>query len=187
MKNTLIAVTSIALLTGSNLAHAEFGEKVNCQTSTFQVPMYAGQASCHVSGHWIDQYVSPTTQSSTYLTEWINNQNFGCWASVPFSHYATLTSESCDYKPVASVYAYSSSTFTNIITAGGKDFDGSIVENKLWINGVLQSTSTVSRYWPEGTRLIIKAQTKDNDGYTHQTTKTHYVEYSCTEGEIITC
>lgn len=186
-KNTITAILATALLIASNAAHAEFGEKVNCQTTSSQIPIYAGWASCVTGGVFVDQYVFASPSSSQIITEYIDGRYYSCWASVPFSHYDTVTSEQCDYKPVARIWASPSGTATTIVTASGRDFDGSIVENKLWINGQLQSSNSIEGFWSEGTRLTIKARTKDNDGYTHETTKTYYVEFVCDKGEIITC
>lgn len=175
------------LLVTSHSAFAEFGEKVNCSTQSSQVPYYSGTASCRVGVVWLDQFIGFSYSSSIRLSEYVDGQNLSCWASIPFAGYQTVTSEECDYKPVARATASASGTATTIVTASGRDFDGSIVSNKLWINGALQSSASVEGYWSEGTLLNIRARTTDNDGYTNETTTSYRVSYFCDDGPISTC
>lgn len=168
---------TLTFLLLSNNAFAEFGEKVNCQTTTYQYPVYAGYAQCYTMGHYIYQYVPPTVVSHTYISEWIDGVYHSCYASIPFSHNETGTAQTCDYKPVATASGRSINHTETNITATGRDFDGSIVNTKLWINGVLQSSTSVTRFWPEGTVLTIKAKTTDNDGYTHEHTRSYTVRF----------
>lgn len=188
MKNMIKTLFSACMLLASTSAFAEFGEKVNCSTQSTQIAYYSGVASCRVGIQWLDQYVSFSYSPSTRITKFINGQFLSCWATIPFGGYQTVTSQECDYKPLASVNATSSwYDLTTRVTASGRDFDGSIVSNQLWINGQLQSSPSVVRFDAPGTVLNIRAKTTDNDGYTHETTRTHVVTFQgpvCNPGEI---
>lgn len=188
MKKLITSLFSACMLLASTSAFAEFGEKVNCTTQTTQITYYYGWASCRVGSMWLDQYVGYHNSPSYYVTKFTGGQFYSCWANLPFTGTQTLTSEDCDYKPLASANATSSwYDFSTRVTASGRDFDGSIVSNQLWINGQLQSSPSVVRFDAPGTVLSIRARTTDNDGYTHETTRTHVVNFQppqCLPGEI---
>lgn len=187
MKTFTTTLFSALLLLTSSSAFAEFGEKVNCRNESSQVAIYQGYAYCNVAGYTISQYVFTTTSPIAHIADWVNGSYYSCIANVPFAGYQTVVSEQCDYKPVARAAAFPSGTATTIVSATGRDFDGSIVANKLWINGALQSGTVVDGFWREGTVLNIRAQTTDNDGYTHEATTRYVVRYTCDDGPISTC
>jgi len=187
MKIITKTLFSSLLLLASSSAFAEFGEKVNCRNESSQVAIYRGYASCNVAGNTISQYVFTTTSPVASIADWVNGRYYSCLASVPFAGYETVVSEQCDYKPVARAAAFPSGTATTIVSATGRDFDGNIVANKLWINGALQSSTVVEGFWNEGTVLNVRAQTTDNDGYTHEATTRYVVQYTCDDGPINIC
>lgn len=164
-------------------------EPVNCQTKTVgQQAIYTGWAACSVNGNYLQQHFQPTTNQRQLLTQWNGSNYDQCWANVPFYKYETITRRVCDYKPEATIRAFSAEDEGTIIRVNGSDSDGSITKKELWINNVKQSSSTLRVNYPPGTYLLIKAKVTDNDGYTDEAVRSYNVEKpGCAQGPVNQC
>lgn len=174
-----IALLSLLLASFSFTANAgdEFGEKVNCRSTTSQLPIYAGWAYCTPPGanFPISQYVSPTPQSIVFIHQYSEGSFRSCLASVPFSHYSNVTTTQCDYKPVSSISASPHEFWETYVRVSGKDYDGNVVKTELWIDGVKKpNRGATSNYTMVHSTVpfTVKVKVTDNDGYTHTSTKT---------------
>jgi len=177
---TYLLAASAAVL--SNVASAEFGEKVNCRIETTgQVSIYQGWASCNVDGYHLSQFVHATTLPAIRLTQWQGGSYKSCSASVPFYKKEDVTQEVCDYKPQANFNlvafydgtAYQASLRVN---AQGRDFDGNISRHQFWVNGVYKGASVAPITVSSFTQFTVKYTVTDNDGYTHTQTQSIIVD-----------
>lgn len=179
----LLAFTGLTLVF-TNVAMAQpFGEKVNCRTVTGELKIYGGYAKCSVYDNgtvWIEQYVSPSTSSRANISEWINGKYYSCWANVPYLRTDTTTTEVCDYKPLPGL-RYSNTVVLDpyggperwriknaFVTANSRDYDGNVVSQEIWVDGVKFSGTTVNLWqiggWNQA-RYWVRVVATDNDGY----------------------
>ena len=164
-------------------AMAEFGEKVNCKSTTIgQQAIYEGWADCKATfsgNEKVWRYYSASPQRTRF--DWFYNSNSewqSCSADVPFSHYETVKTTKCDYKPVASVWVYpDEGTTSSQVGANAKDFDGTITKIEMFVDGVKVSGNMKWLHGNAGDTFNVRVIATDNDGYTHTETRTVTLKY----------
>lgn len=84
------------------------GEKLNCSTSQYEVPIYGGWSSCFATDYgWIDEYVPRTYSPVRTLREEVRENGYlvtySCTANIDQIGYDTIENDECSYNPEVQV------------------------------------------------------------------------------------
>ncbi|WP_457933869.1 hypothetical protein LOS73_14150 [Pseudoalteromonas sp. SCSIO 43210] len=186
------------------LASAAGDKKVKCETTTNQLEYYYGLASCSTfDGDFLSEYVSKSySQWYTIIQDKYDNgswKNYRCSSNLPNSAYETISNESCQYTPKASINrhyveeSYDSRTDTTYYAAGVivaqftfSDRDGEVQKVEKWVNG----QSTTKSHVDITSASEVKLKVTDNDGNVTETSTTVYppMMQTCSRGgQLILC
>jgi hypothetical protein len=184
-----IILSSFLFTSCFSLASAEpFGEKVNCRIQTGQQIIYGGFASCTVYDKGlivrVSEFISSSLSNSAHIHEYVNGKFYGCWADIPYLRTDTVTTEVCDYKPLPVLGSshiitkdeYGPERWKIInakVHASSKDYDGFIVNQEIWVDGVKYPGPTVDLWqlgggWNGKSDFSVLIIATDNQGYMSQ-------------------
>lgn len=98
-------------------------------------------------------------------------RELACTATIPFSHQEQIVKNICDYKPEARL-AYSAGYRAVDVMGFSRDYDGTIVSEQLWVDGVLQSGASITLEGYPGQAFSVTITATDNHGYTDTKSQT---------------
>ncbi|NOU49785.1 hypothetical protein HG263_04455 [Pseudoalteromonas sp. JBTF-M23] len=180
---TMLAISSLTALSFNAAAAGD--QKVNCKTTTQNIPYYYGWASCWASGRFMQEHVSRSATQWYTISETVyeNGQwnTYQCSDTLTSVAYDTVTQESCEYTPLAVIREhliterYDSRTGTTYYKTGVvvadfnySDRDGQVQKVEKWVGGVSTAKSHVDITSPTTVRLRVT----DNDGNVTDTSRT---------------
>lgn len=195
----LLSTTAMAAPFGEAVCHDEVSYK-NIYSGPVQCDDQYEVQSCTPTPNGFDitkenitktlySTVSPTTDSSIRLTEMVEywysqgagpsactipekrSTQLSCVADILFSHQEMVVTEVCDYKPEAKMGFIHGTRSVNV-SSWSRDYDGYLVSEELWVDGVKQSGSSITLTGNRGESFNVKVVAVDNDGYSSSKTQT---------------